>query len=86
MDENQKALVHCLREGMYLRQFGERYKLYEGNQNPVSWVSYDASLRRRILPLIVWRDGKGTISKRSILGLHGNDWIKKHYKRIRNGR
>jgi hypothetical protein len=84
MTPYQKDIVKRLCDGMYVREVGDRFKLYEGRENPVLWI-YRASLRKRILPLLRWKNGKGTLDRKAVLSLHGNDWIKKHYKAKKYG-
>lgn len=79
----QKDLLTGLFNGMYLRKIGHRYKLYQGNQNPVMWIN-DATFNAEISNLIVWKKDKGILSKKTVLQLHGNSWIKKQYKALRD--
>ena len=79
----QKDLLTGLFNGMYLRKIGNRHKLYYGNQNPVMWVN-DATFNSEIDNVIVWKKDKGILSKKAVLSLHGNSWIKKEYKKLRD--
>jgi len=86
MTTKQRGIVIRLCSGFYLRKIGDRYKLYEGKENPVMWIS-PATLRGRIIPILRWthKDGRGTIDRKAVMNLHGNDWIKRYYKHKKYG-
>lgn len=83
MTDLQKLLVLDLIAGRYIVKVGDRYKLYEGNMSPARWLG--GKLTPRIDNITKLDGHRLILSKRKVLALRRNDWIKKTYKTLRNG-
>jgi len=82
----QKYVCTALARGMYLVYVNGRFKLYEGNQRPVMWV-YRKSITPQLRSVCKPADERGRIyiSKSEVLKLRRNNYIKKEYKKYRDG-
>lgn len=82
----QKDVCAAMARGMYLIAIGNRYKLYDGNQRPIIWV-YRKTFTAQLQSVCKPADERGRIyiSPAEVLKLRRNNYIKKEYKKHRNG-